>query len=320
LPDRYSVLLRGGEVQLVVSTPAGPNNPVRDWLAQHGDGVVDVALYCQDVPATVVRAAEAGLPVLRPDEPDEGCVGATVGGLGTLRHTLVTADAPIAPPGFPWRRLDPRPGGGTPGSRLQVIDHIAICLPAGALQPTAELYQMVFGLQEFSREVIRLGESGMDSRVLRDPSGTITWVMAEPTPDSHGGQVEAFTSAHGGGGVQHLAFSTTAICEAVDAYTARGVAFCASPDTYYQQLARRLPDHHEIRDHLEDLRRTGVLVDSDHGGILRQIFTTSPHAGGLFYELIERDPKAVGFGTRNVIALFEARATEMAATELGIAG
>jgi 4-hydroxymandelate synthase len=324
-PGQRSALLRAGKIQLVLSAPDGPNSQVRDWLDQHGEGVVDVANYCEDTTSISVEAVGAGLPILRHGERiDHGYETATIGGLGTIRHTLVASDVPIAPPGFPWvvQRLFRRQAKTQPPiSRLRAIDHIAVCLPRGTLQETADLYQTVFGLQEMSAEVIKVGTSGMDSRVLRDESGTITYVMAEPTPDSRGGQVEGFTAAHHGAGVQHLAFSTTDICAAVAAYADRGVSFCSTPDTYYDQLAERLPDHHrEIAVQLEDLRRTGVLITNDHGGLLSQIFSTNPHDGELFYELIERGAGATGFGNDNVKALFAARAAAMAASELDIAG
>jgi 4-hydroxymandelate synthase len=316
LPGRHSILLHAGEIQLVVSGPDGPGGQVRDWLDRHGEGVADVALYCRDAAEITeigARAVAAGLPILR---GGDGSGTATVDGLGTIRHTLVAATKPIAPPGFPWVDLPAgRPGddGPSPAARIRTIDHVALCLPRGLLHATADLYQDVFGLYEVSREVIQAGDSGMDSRVLRDESGTLTYVIAEPTADSRGGQIEVFVEAHGGGGVPHLAFSTTDICAAVDAYTRRGVGFCSTPGTYYDQVPARLPDHsREIGAQLEDLRRTGVLVTSDNGGLLHQIFSTNPHRAEMFYELIQRGPGATGFGNDNVIALFAARAAALA--------
>ena len=329
LQDRHSMLLRAGEIQLVISAPDGPGSQVRDWLDRHGEGVVDVALYCRDtteISEISVRAVAAGLPILRRGERGErgenGRRTVTVDGLGAIRHTLVAATKPIAPPGFPWVDLPPgRPSDDahSAAARIRTIDHVALCLPHGLMYATADLYQDVFGLHEVSREVIHAGSSGMDSRVLRDESGTLTYVIAEPTADSRGGQIEVFVDAHGGGGVPHLAFSTTDICAAVDTYARRGVGFCLTPGTYYDQVPSRLPDHRrEISGQLEDLRRTGVLVTSDNGGLLHQIFSTNPHRGEMFYELIQRGPGATGFGNDNVVALFAARAAAMS-EELGAA-
>jgi 4-hydroxyphenylpyruvate dioxygenase-like putative hemolysin len=58
-PERSSVLLQQGEVRLVVTSGRG----VARFLEQHGDGIADVALTCDDVAATAVAAASAGATV-----------------------------------------------------------------------------------------------------------------------------------------------------------------------------------------------------------------------------------------------------------------
>ncbi|MEX3106156.1 VOC family protein [Streptomyces sp. ST1020] len=50
-----TLLLQGGLRLAVTSGPA-----VRDFLDRHGDGVADIALTCDDVPAAVERAVAAG--------------------------------------------------------------------------------------------------------------------------------------------------------------------------------------------------------------------------------------------------------------------
>lgn len=328
LPDQRSVLLRGGGIQLVLTTPVAPHSPADYWLAHHGDGIADIAIYCDDVPAVLARGAEAGLPVLRhPRVGGSERMSGVIGGLRTLRHTLIDPEestGPVAPPGLPWVSLGSPVEGQSHPSRLELLDHVAVCLPAGSLQQIAALYEHVFGLAEHSREQIRVGESGMDSRVLRDPSGAITYVMAQPSTDSRGGQVEEFVRRHGGAGVQHLAFATAGIIDAVRAYVARGVEFCQPPPTYFDRLMQRLAGRRPMEEHIEDLRKTGVLVASDHAGLLWQIFTRSPHRGRVpgqeapfFYELIQRDG-ARDFASDNVVELFRAREAA-AITESGVA-
>ena len=53
--DRSSVLLRQGEVQVVVTSGRG----IWKFLDEHGDGVADLALTCDDVEATAKAATAA---------------------------------------------------------------------------------------------------------------------------------------------------------------------------------------------------------------------------------------------------------------------
>ena len=72
------------------------------------------------------------------------------------------------------------------------------------------------------------------------------------------------------------------------------------PDTYYEQIERRLPGHGED---LPRLQRDRILIDGDRSGLLLQIFTDTM-IGPIFFEIIERKGND-GFGEGNFRALFE---------------
>jgi 4-hydroxymandelate synthase len=302
-PDRYCVLLASGSARLIVTEPRG-GGEVADWLAVHGDGVRDVALYRPDVDGVTERARQARLPVLRGPRLD-GATGtrfARIGGFGSVRHTLVGVrpDA-VLPPGFDWQLLRTTPEPAPPA--LDLIDHLGVCLPAGALEPTAATYRFVFGMPIIRSKRVEVGDSGMNSRVLRDRAG-LTYVMAEPDPAHARGHIDQFLASHGAAGVQHIAFLTDDIVAAVRGYGARGVGFVDPPPAaYYRALAQRVADAPELRRRLADLRATGVLADRDTDGALYQIFTTCPHEREtLFYELVERRG-STGFGANNITEL-----------------
>jgi len=65
------------------------------------------------------------------------------------------------------------------------------------------------------------------------------------------------------------------------------------PDTYYEQIERRLPR----------LQRDRILIDGDRSGLLLQIFTDTM-IGPIFFELIQRKGND-GFGEGDFRALFE---------------
>jgi 4-hydroxyphenylpyruvate dioxygenase len=78
----------------------------------------------------------------------------------------------------------------------------------------------------------------------------------------------------------------------------------APPDTYYEMLQERLPDHGEP---VPELRRRGILLDGstqdNDPRLLLQIFS-QPVVGPVFFEFIQRK-RDEGFGEGNFTALFK---------------
>ena len=86
---------------------------------------------------------------------------------------------------------------------------------------------------------------------------------------------------------------------------ANGVSFMTPPpDTYYEMLDERLPNHGQP---VDELRALGILLDgSTNDGdprLLLQIFSDTV-LGPVFFEFIERQ-RDEGFGEGNFKALFE---------------
>jgi 4-hydroxymandelate synthase len=295
--DRRSVLLSQGGIRLVVSSPATATGEVAQYVERHGDGVADIAFSVSDTKLAYAAAVNRGaLPVREPaPRPAVGggtAITATVVGAGDLLHTFVQAD----------------PHGDGAGARLQLVDHAAICLPAGTLRPTVDFYDHVFGLRSIFTERIEVGEQAMNSEVVQSETGQVTFTLIEPDTSRKPGQIDSFLAGHGGAGVQHLAFLTDDIGEAVQALRDRSIRFLDAPRHYYAALSGRLP---EFAADVHRLRELDVLVDRDHWGHLLQIFTKSVHPSGtLFFELIERRA-ARTFGSGNIRALYEAVEQEL---------
>jgi 4-hydroxyphenylpyruvate dioxygenase len=84
---------------------------------------------------------------------------------------------------------------------------------------------------------------------------------------------------------------------------AAGVKFLDTPDTYFEAVDVRIPNHGED---LERLRRNKILIDADletKQRKLLQIFTQNA-VGPIFFEIIQRKGNE-GFGEGNFQALFE---------------
>ncbi|MFE0177213.1 4-hydroxyphenylpyruvate dioxygenase [Streptomyces sp. NPDC059002] len=317
-PDRRSWALRNGAVTLVVTAPVGDDGEVSRYLDAHGDSFADLAFVCEDLAEDYARATGAGATALREPsaavDPAREDRFAVVSGFGDLRHTLVQpsgSPAGTLPPDRRWTLVEPAADAPAAATVLGGVDHIAACLPVDTLKQTVDFYDQAFNLHYFSEEYILVGDQAMDSKVVRNESGGITFTLIEPDPTRNPGQIDQFLNAHSGAGVQHLAFLVEDIIGSVRELNASGVEFLNTPSTYYDVIRERVGD---LEEHIADLRDTNVLVDRDEWGHLLQIFTRSPYERRtVFYELIQRNG-AQGFGSSNIKALYEAveRARETA--------
>ncbi|ATL32455.1 4-hydroxyphenylpyruvate dioxygenase [Streptomyces formicae] len=306
--DHRGIALRHGKIALVVTEALSEQHPASAYVLEHGDGVADIALRTADVEAAFDAAVARGAHAHRRPERHaaEGGPGVTAAlrGFGDLVHTLVQRD-PAAPSGLP-AGFEPVPGADDEGAGdvgLVDLDHIAVCLNAGDLEPMVDYYCDTLGFRSIFEEHIVVGTQAMDSTAVQGASGTVTLTLIEPDTSAASGQVDDFLKSHQGAGVQHLAFSARDAVDSVRALSDRGVTFLRTPSSYYDRLGRRV-DLSEGR--LEDLRATNVLAAEDHDGQLFQIFTASAHARGtLFFEIIERQGSAT-FGSANIKALYEA--------------
>jgi 4-hydroxyphenylpyruvate dioxygenase len=114
---------------------------------------------------------------------------------------------------------------------------------------------------------------------------------------------------YSGPGVQHIALDTNDIIKTVRQLTENGVEFLETPQTYYEELPKRVGT---IDENIDDLARLGILVDKDQFGYMLQIFTKPVQdRPTLFYEIIQRKGSK-SFGKGNFKALFESIEREQA--------
>jgi 4-hydroxyphenylpyruvate dioxygenase len=84
---------------------------------------------------------------------------------------------------------------------------------------------------------------------------------------------------------------------------AAGVEFLDTPDTYFEMIDERVPNHGED---VPRLAKNRILLDADdetRKKLLLQIFTQNC-IGPIFFEIIQRKGNP-GFGEGNFTALFE---------------
>ncbi len=187
------------------------------------------------------------------------------------------------------------------GVGLTEIDHLTHNVHRGRLDAWSGYYERLFNFREIRFFDIKGQATGLRSRAMVSPCGKIRIPINESADDKS--QIEEYLAAYKGEEIQHIALATDDIHGAVEALRKRGIGFMSVPDSYYDAIDERLPDHGED---LERLRRDRILIDGDPkaGRLLLQIFTDTV-IGPIFFEIIQRKGDE-GFGEGNFQALFEA--------------
>jgi 4-hydroxyphenylpyruvate dioxygenase len=186
------------------------------------------------------------------------------------------------------------------GAGLTYIDHLTHNVHRGRMEEWASFYERLFNFRELRYFDIEGQLTGLKSKAMTSPCGKIRIPINESADDKS--QIQEYLVAYHGEGIQHVALGTDGIYATVETMRASGVAFQDTPDTYYDLLAKRLPNHKEDTARLKADR---ILLDGAPAKdeMLLQIFTKTV-IGPIFFEIIQRKGNQ-GFGEGNFQALFE---------------
>ncbi|WP_420433383.1 4-hydroxyphenylpyruvate dioxygenase [Hyphobacterium sp.] len=189
----------------------------------------------------------------------------------------------------------------TGGVGLEFLDHLTHNVEQGQMKVWADFYEKVFNFREIRYFDIKGKQTGLFSKAMTGPCGKLRIPLNESQDDKS--QIAEFLRDYNGEGIQHIALTTQNIYETVDKLRENGVIFQDTPDTYYELIDARVPDHGEP---VKELEKRRILLDGDvenEQGLLLQIFTQTV-IGPVFFEIIQRKGNE-GFGEGNFKALFE---------------
>ena len=298
------LLYKQGDVNFIVN--AEPRSFAQNFARRHGPSVCAIAFRVKDAALAYERLVERGAwGVEGHTGPGELNIPA-IKGIGDSLIYLVDRypenawgksiyDVDFRPlPGFEdfWRGAAPSPVG----AGLLYVDHLTHNVHRGRMQEWAEFYERLFNFREIRYFDIEGKLTGLKSKAMTSPCGRIRIPINESADDRS--QIQEYLDAYHGEGIQHIALHAADIYKTIDALK---VELLDTPDTYYELLDSRLPNHGEP---VEELKKRKILVDgSPGGGLLLQIFTKTL-IGPIFFEIIQRKGDE-GFGEGNFRALFE---------------
>ncbi|HZH43317.1 MAG TPA: 4-hydroxyphenylpyruvate dioxygenase [Lysobacter sp.] len=187
------------------------------------------------------------------------------------------------------------------GFGLTFIDHLTHNLYFGNMAKWADYYERLFNFREIRYFDIKGAKTGLVSKAMTAPDGVVRIPLNESSDPKS--QINEYLEQYNGEGIQHIACFTDDIYETVEQMRAAGVEFLDTPDTYFEVIDQRIPNHGED---VARLQKNKILIDADpetKSRKLLQIFTQNA-IGPIFFEIIQRKGNE-GFGEGNFQALFE---------------
>ncbi len=304
-------LYRQGGINFIVN--AEPDSFAQRFARLHGPSICAIAFRVQDAAAAYKRALELGawgfegrhgpmelnIPAIKGIGDSliylvdrwQGKNGQS-GGIGDIS----IYDVDFVP-------IDPANAAADmnhKGAGLVALDHLTHNVYRGRMLEWARFYERLFNFREIRYFDIEGQVTGVKSKAMTSPCGKIRIPINEEGKDEPG-QIQEYLDQYGGEGIQHLALATDDIYATVEQLKANGVRFLDTPDTYYELIDKRLPNHGE---NVALLQKNRILIDgAPGGGLLLQIFTENM-IGPIFFEIIQRKGNE-GFGEGNFKALFE---------------
>ena len=295
-------LWRQGGINLITNYETG--SPAGHFCREHGPSACGMGFRVKNAKLAYERAIELGAEAVEMNVgPMELSIPAIRGIGGGLVYFIDRYDDALSIYDIDFEYLtgvDKHPEG----FGFQLVDHLTHNVYRGRMDYWAEYYERLFNFREIRFFDIKGEYTGLKSRALTAPDGKIRIPLNEEGEDGKG-QIEEYLLEHRGEGIQHIALICDDLYVAVDKLRASGVELMtAPPDTYYEMLSERLPQHGEDE---AELKTRGILLDGstedNDPRLLLQIFAT-PQIGPVFFEFIQRKGDE-GFGEGNFKALFK---------------
>lgn len=290
-------LWRQGNINIILNYQ--PESYASYFFNEHGPSACAMGFKTKDAAKAYKKALELGAePMLNKVGPMELNIPA-IKGIGGMPIFLIDRD--IYQSDFEFLEgVDANPVG----TGLNEIDHLTHNVYKGRMEYWANFYEKIFNFQEIRYFDIKGEYTGLTSKALTAPDGMIRIPLNEDS-DKENGQIAEFLADFNGEGIQHIAFITDDLVSTWDKLHDLGAKFMtAPPETYYEMLPERLPNHGEPT---EELKKRGILLDGNtkdgEKRLLLQIFSENM-IGPVFFKFIQRKDDD-GFGEGNFKALFE---------------
>lgn len=282
-------LWQQGDIRILVNSETR-GHAAHVWNAQ-GLSVCDIGLRVSSARDTVERASALGdSPFIQPTGPGELKIPAIRGLEGSVLH-FIDEESGLS------RVWDAEftATGGTPQSAagLQRIDHLAQTMSYEDMLSWTLFYTSLFDMSKSPMVDVIDPDGLVRSQVVEGDRGALRITLNGA--ETHRTLAGDFLAQNFGASVQHIALSTADIFATAKALSACGFEALPMHANYYADLAARFDLAPGL---LERLQSANILYDEENGAAFFQLYSRS-FAGGMFFEIVQRDDGYRGFGAGN---------------------
>src|SRR5690606_9153585 len=113
----------------------------------------------------------------------------------------------------------------------------------GNMQKWSDYYKKLFNFREIRYFDIKGAKTGLLSKAMTAPDGMVRIPLNESSDPKS--QINEYLDTYQGEGIQHIACFTDDIYTTVEKMREAGIEFLDTPDTYFDVIDQRIPDHGE---------------------------------------------------------------------------
>ncbi|THD76806.1 sugar phosphate isomerase/epimerase and 4-hydroxyphenylpyruvate domain-containing protein [Thalassobius vesicularis] len=281
-------LWQQGEIRIVVNAET-EGHAAHVWNAR-GLSVCDIGLRVHSASQTVQRASALGIsPFQQPIGPGELQIPAIRGLEGSVLHFIDEASGLSRVWDLEFRAEASAPSD----TGLQRIDHMAQTMSYDDMLSWTLFYTALFDMRKSPMVDVIDPDGLVRSQIVEAGDGALRITLNGA--ETHRTLAGDFLARNFGASVQHIALSTSDIFQSAEALQKRGFQALPIPENYYADLAARFDLNPQL---LTRMKAANILYDEVNGAPFFQLYSRS-FAGGMFFEIVQRDASYAGFGAPN---------------------
>lgn len=285
--NKSVALWQQGDIRIVLNEET-TGHAATQWNAR-GTSVCDIGLDVSSAKNALARASGFGVqPFRQPLGPGELDIPAIRGLSGSVLH-FIDMETGLDQVWNTEFSAAPAPQG----AGLQTVDHLAQTMSYDDMLSWTLFYTSLFDMRKTPMVDVFDPDGLVRSQVVEAPDGALRVTLNGA--DSHRTLAGAFLAETFGASVQHIALATGDIFASLKTMRTAGFEALPISPNYYDDLAARFDLPNDL---LEQMQAANVLFDRDEGGDFFQCYSKA-FAGGLFFEIVQRNPGYSGFGAPN---------------------